>query len=166
MSYYIIIRGPASVGKTAIAKKLSKILDAYYISYDDIMRKNKIDVIEGDGISSKNFIEANKIILPMIEQKEVVVLDGCFYRKKQIEHLLSKLKENIYIFTLTADIGECLIRNKKRKNPMTKKAIFEVHNLVSKLDKGIKIQTTGKTIEEVVETIMSKISKDKIKSID
>jgi len=165
MSYCIIVRGPAGVGKTTIAKKLTNLLRGVYISYDDIMRKNKIDLIEGDGISTENFIEANKIILAIIKQKDVVVLDGCFYREKQIEHLLRELKEKAYIFTLVADLKACLIRNEKRKNPMTKKAIIDVFKLVSKIDIGIKIQTDGKTIEETVETIMSKLSKEGIKNI-
>jgi|TARA_B100001964_G_C13822181_1_gene417795 shikimate kinase len=166
MSYYIIIRGPAGVGKTAIAKRLAKILDAYYISYDNIMRENELDIVEGDGISSKNFIKANNIILPVIKQKEVAIIDGCFYRKEQIDHLLSKLKKRVYIFTLTADIVECLKRNKKRKNPMTKRAIIEVYNLVSRLNKGIQIETSGRNTEEVIKVIKSRITQDGIKNID
>lgn len=166
MGYYVIIRGPAGVGKTAIAKRLAKALGAHYVSYDKILRENKLDTVEGDGISSKNFIKANKIMLPIIKQKEVAVLDGCFYRKKQIDHLLSKLKKKVYVFTLTADIVECLKRNRKRKNPMTKKAIIEVYNLVSRLNKGIEIETTGKNIEEVIKVIKSRITKDDIRNID
>jgi len=43
MEYCIIIRGPAGVGKTTIAKKLAKYLNADYASIDKIMKENKLD---------------------------------------------------------------------------------------------------------------------------
>ncbi len=82
MEICIIIRGPAGVGKTTIAKKLSRDLNADHFSFDTIMEENKLDTVIGDGISSENFVKANEIIIPMIMQKRRVVLDGCFYRKK------------------------------------------------------------------------------------
>ncbi len=82
MEYCIIIRGPAGVGKTTIAKELARDLNAHYISFDETMEINKLDTIVGDGIPSKNFIKANEIILDLIKNKKGVVLDGCFYRKK------------------------------------------------------------------------------------
>jgi len=47
MSYFIIIRGPAGVGKTTIAKKLAARLGETYISFDKIMREKGLDKIEG-----------------------------------------------------------------------------------------------------------------------
>jgi len=153
----IIIRGPAGVGKTTIAKKLARVLNANYYSFDDIMKVNKLDNIVGDGIPTENFIKANEIIIALIRQKNVVVFDGCFYRKKQIDHLLNKLKDNVHIFTLDTDINECLKRNKHRKNPMTNDNVKQVYNLVSKLQVGITIDTTGKTVEEIIKFIKSKL---------
>jgi len=83
-----------------------------------------------------------------------------FYRERQIKHLMEEIDKKIYIFTLIADLKECLIRNNKRENPLEKKAIIDVYNLVSKIDIGIKIQTKEKTIEEIVKEINSKISLD------
>jgi shikimate kinase len=157
MKKYIIIRGPAGVGKSTIAKKLSKKINSYYISYDDIMKKNGLDIIEDDAISPENFIKANNIILQIIKEKDSVIFDGCFYRKEQIEHLLKELNGEVYIFTLMADLKECLSRNMKRKDPMKKKSIVEVYNLVKSLDEGTFIQTDKKTTDEVIEKIISKI---------
>ena len=92
MEYCIIIRGPAGVGKTTIAKKLARNLDADYFSFDEIMEINKLDTIIGEGIPSENFVKANEILLDLIKNKKRVVLDGCFYRKEQIDHLLNNLK--------------------------------------------------------------------------
>lgn len=91
MEYCIIIRGPAGVGKTTIAKELARNLDADYFSFDEIMEANKLDTIIGDGIPSKNFVKANEIVLDLIKNKDRVILDGCFYRKEQIDHLLHKI---------------------------------------------------------------------------
>jgi len=154
MESCIIIRGPAGVGKTTIAKRLSRDLNADYFSFDAIMEEKKLDTIIGDGIPSENFVKANDIIIPMIMQKKRVVLDGCFYRKEQISHLLNKLKTKVDIFTLDASIGECLKRNQTRKKPMTEDSIKQVHNLVSKIKIGITINTSAKSIKQIVAEIL------------
>lgn len=154
MEYCIIIRGPAGVGKTTIAKELTKNLNADYFSFDEIMEINKLDTIIGDGIPSGNFVKANEIILNLIREKKRVVLDGCFYRRKQIRHLLNNLKTKVYIFTLDADIAECSKRNKTRKNSLTDKDVKQVHNLVSKIKIGINIDTNGKSVNQIVSEIL------------
>lgn len=158
MNLVIIIRGSAGVGKTTIAKKLATILNAKYFSFDKIMEEHNLDIIIGDGISPENFIQANEIIIPMIKQNNKVILDGCFYRKEQIDHLLSKLKTKVYIFTLDANIAECSKRNKMRKKPMTERNIKQVHSLVSKIKIGITINTVGKSIEKIISEILSHLN--------
>ena len=37
MEYCVIIRGPAGGGKTTIAKELARNLNAYYLSFDELM---------------------------------------------------------------------------------------------------------------------------------
>ncbi|MCA9487068.1 MAG: AAA family ATPase, partial [Nanoarchaeota archaeon] len=133
MAVCVIIRGPAGVGKTTIAKELSNHLNADYISFDEILEKNELDTIIGDGIPSKNFIQANKIILPNIKktlkQGKNVVLDGCFYRKSQYEHLKNEI-ENLIIFTLSSSLEICQERNNIRGGRMSPEAIKDVFNLV------------------------------------
>ena len=163
MSYFIIIRGPAGVGKSVIAKKLAKSLKGYYISFDEVIEKNKLDIIEGNGISAKNFIKANQLVIPEVKKKiknnKIVVFDGCFYRKKQIEHLKKNILYKHYIFSLKAPLSECLLRNKSGKRIMTEKAITEVYDLVSKIKMGIPIDTSGKSVSEIVEEIMKHLPK-------
>ena len=155
MEYCIIIRGSAGVGKTTIAKELARNLNADYFSFDEIMETNKLDTIVGDGIPSKNFVKANKLILDLIRNKKRVVLDGCFYRKKQINNLLNNLKTKVHIFTLNADITECSERNKTRINPLADEDIKQVHNLVSRIKIGIMINTVGKSIKQIVSEILN-----------
>lgn len=136
MEYCIIVRGPAGVGKTTIAKELARNLNSDYFSFDEIMEINKLDTIVDDGIPSENFVKANKIILDLIRNKERVILDGCFYRKEQIDHLLNNLKTKAHIFTLNADITKCSERNKTRINPLTDDDIKQVYNLVSRIKRN------------------------------
>jgi len=155
MEYCIIIRGPAGVGKTTIAKELARNLNADYFSFDEIMETNKLDTIVGDGIPSKNFVKANILILDLIRNKKRVVLDGCFYRKKQINNLLNNLKTKVHIFTLNADITECSEKNKTRINSLADEDIKQVHNLVSRIKIGIMINTVGKSIKQIVSEILN-----------
>lgn len=163
MTYYLIIRGPAGVGKSAIAKELARILNAYHISFDDVMRQKKLDVIKGEGIPAKNFIEANKIVLPdaikKLKSGRIVVFDGCFYREEQLTHLLENLPFKYFIFSLKASIEECLSRNQTRKQPMTKEAIVAVHELVSRKDHGQVIDTNKKAVKEIVSEILNCVPK-------
>jgi len=158
--YFIIIRGPAGVGKTTIANHLTKKLHAYHLSFDKIMSKKKLDIIKGSGIPSKNFIKANEIALNKIKniKKKVVIFDGCFYRKRQLTHLLKNLHGECYIFSLKAPVKECIIRNKIRKGDMSKKAIHDVYKLTSKEDHGTIINTSRKTIDRIVKEIITNLS--------
>ena len=163
MPFFVIIRGPAGIGKSTITKKLKEILSGYYFSFDEIMKKNKLDTIVGGGISAENFVKANKLIIPEAMEKLkgncVVIFDGCFYRKEQINDLKKNLSFKHYIFSLKAPLKECLDRNKTRKKPLTKKAIEEVYHLVSNLDIGIQIDTSGKNVTEVVNEILKYLPK-------
>jgi len=71
MSYYIIIRGALGIGKSTIARKLSRILNAGYISIDKVLEENGLDKVEPDAecIPAKNFILADEIILPEVKGK-------------------------------------------------------------------------------------------------
>jgi predicted kinase len=158
MVYYVVIRGPAGIGKSTIAKKLADILSGYYISFDEIMKKNKLDTIVDDGIPAENFVKANVLVIPQAREKlknnKIVIFDGCFYRGEQIQHLKKSLAFKHFLFSLKAPLKECLERNKTRKKPMNNKAIKEVYHLVSVLQIGIEIDTSEKTEIEVVSKIL------------
>lgn len=159
MSYFVIIRGPAGIGKTAVAKELAKRLNGYYISFDEVMRKHKLDTIKGGGISAENFIKANNLVIPRakkeLENDKIVVFDGCFYRREQLEHLEKNIPYKYYVFSLKAPLERCILRNKSRPRAIAKQSIKAVHQLVSRIDIGIDIETSGKTISEVADEIQS-----------
>lgn len=161
----IIIRGPAGVGKSTISRIVAAKLSALHISFDDILRNNKLDKIEGDGISAKNFILGNELALDIVKQTKprFIVFDGCFYRDEQIKHLTNSIKAKFFIFTLKATLQECLMRNNERGKPMPDKAVEEVYSLVNKKDYGVIIGTSGKTALEVSEEILSHLDQKKAK---
>ncbi len=167
MSFFIIIRGPLGVGKTTIAKKLAKILNAKYISIDLVLEKNDLDLVEGEKcIPAKNFIKANEIILPKIKeglnQEKIIILDGCFYHQEQIRNLIQNLSAPYYIFTLKAPLEVCIKRDSRRKKKHGKEATKAVHHLVSEFDYGTAIDINNKALNQVVKKILSHLPKPKI----
>jgi tRNA uridine 5-carbamoylmethylation protein Kti12 len=164
MGYIIILRGPAGVGKTTIAKKLSKILNAEDISIDRIMKENEWNYIPGEKcIPEEKYLIANELIKKkikgFIKNNKNIIIENNFYHKSQIVDLLNDINIKTYIFTLKANHETCIKRNKTRKRPMLDKEVIAVHNLVSRFDYGNILDTDNKTEEEVVNEILSIINK-------
>ena len=163
MKYYILIRGPAAVGKSTIVKKLADSIKAHHISFDELMRKSELDTFVGEGIPTENFVKANQMIIPKVKEKLKknipVVLDGCFYRKEQLKHLLKNLQYKHFIFSLEASLKDCIARNKTRESPMTDKAIKDVYRLVAKIKVGIRIKTSGRNVKEIIQEIINHLDK-------
>jgi shikimate kinase len=166
MVYFIIIRGPLGIGKSTIAKALAQLLKAEYISFDKVLKENGLDKEDNDFIP-EDFIKANEIVLPKVkdslEKDKIVVFDGNFYFKEQIEHLKENLPYKGHIFDLKAPIETCIERDSKRKRVYGEKATREVYELVAKFDYGIKINTDKKTEGEVTMEILSSLNNLKLK---
>ena len=163
MNYYIIIRGPLSIGKSTISKKLGDILNADYISIDKILEENKLDSVVGKGIPLENFIKGNNIVIPEIKNKlrgKIVIIDGCFYHKEQIDHFIKNLKSKYFIFTLKASLDTCIKRDSKRNKSYGKEAATGVFSMVSKFDYGKIIETDDKTVKETVNEILENLEKN------
>lgn len=158
----IIIRGSLGVGKTTIAKKLQRLLNAKYFSYDIILEKHNLDKKDND-FTAEDFIQANTVVLPEInaalKDRQNVILDGCFYFKEQIEHLEKKIIIKPIIFTLVAQLETCIKRDFLRKKSYGTDAAKEVYELIQKHTCGIHIETENKTEEEVLREIIKQIRK-------
>jgi len=157
MSYFIIIRGPAGCGKTTIAKILKEKLKAEYFSFDEILEKYQLEISDGRGISKESFLKANELIVAdakkIIDEGKIVIFDGCFYHKEQLENLEKSLPFKHFIFDLKASVKECIYRDKTRKS-IGENAIKAVHNMVSEFDYGIPIDTEEKTQDEVASELL------------
>jgi tRNA uridine 5-carbamoylmethylation protein Kti12 len=160
MAYYIIIRGPLGVGKSTIAQALTKRLRASYISVDDVLAENGLDV-RGNRpcIPAENFIKADHIVLAAakaaLKNGKIVIFDGCFYHKEQIDDLERNLSGKHFVLTLKAPLELCVKRDSKREKPCGEAAAKAVHALVSRFDYGIIMDTKGKTAGQCVEEMLS-----------
>ena len=159
MSCFIIIRGPAGIGKSTVAKQLSALLKGLHISFDEILKENGLDYVAGEKwVPEYKMFAANKVVIPKIrehlEENRVVIFDGNFYHKSQIEDLIAKLQFPFFIFTLKANLRMCLARNKTKLCPLDEQAIKDVFALVSNFDYGIVLDTNGKTTKEIVREIV------------
>ena len=88
---------------------------------------------------------------------KLVVIDGNFYHKEQIEDLIKKLNFKHYVFNLKASLETCIKRDDNRKKVYGEQAVKDVYKLVSTFDYGVSINTENKTENEVVDEILRRI---------
>ena len=122
MTYFIMIRGPLGIGKSTIAKRLTRALRGTYLSMDKIVDKNRVTKKPAkDGMmDTRNFLKANEVMLPIVRELlskgKFAITDGCFYRKEQIVDIINKLGEDkVLVFDLKAPLKVCIERDKNRK---------------------------------------------------
>ena len=161
MAFYIVIRGPAGIGKTTISKIIAENINAEYISLDEKLHEDDLDKIKGKCIPEERFLKANEKTIPetinLLKQNKNVVLDGNFYSKSHLEDLIARVNSKHFIFTLKSTLEDCLIRNKTRPNKkdiLNDSIIRKIHKLVNKFDFGQNIDTHNKSESEVVDEIL------------
>lgn len=164
MTYYIIIRGPLGCGKSTVSKELSKILNAEHISIDRILDENKLTEDKEEGyISQKSFKKANEIIIPKIKgllnSGRIVIIDGNFYWKSQIEDLIKRLeKYENFVFTLKAPVEVCIDRDIERGRTHGEEATRVVHKKSTEFVYGKVIDIT-KSLKKAIKDILSYLPK-------
>lgn len=163
MSYYVIIRGPAGVGKTTVSRVLASRIGASATHFDKVMDELCMDYVEGEKwIPLQRFLKADEALLPKfateLDGGRNVVIDGNFYHREQIEDLTGRLNFPHAVFTLKADLDECLKRDRARSNALGGRGIEDVFRLVDAFDYGNVIQTRGRTADEVVEEIVTALN--------
>tara|TARA_B100002003_G_C13765518_1_gene380075 strand:- start:51 stop:554 length:504 start_codon:yes stop_codon:yes gene_type:complete len=163
--YYIIIRGPLGCGKSTIAEKLSRILNAKYVAIDRIVDNPKLITKEKEEgyRSQKNFIKANEIAVEKIKKILVngksVIFDGNFYWKSAILDLEKRLKNyKGYVFTLKAPLKTCIQRDNQRDKTHGKDAAEAVYKKSISFKYGEIIDTENKSVNEVINEIKKMIS--------
>ena len=161
MPYYIIIRGTAGVGKSTISKMLAKEIGAKVFHFDEIMKDLNLDYIEGEKwIPLWKFLKADKAIINNLNKElssNSIIIDGNFYFNTHIKDLVNKLNAKGFIFTLKADLKECIKRDKTRKNCLGEKAVSDVFKFTGKISHGIIINTKDKTPKQILKIIKKRI---------
>ena len=157
MSYCIIIRGPLGVGKTTVAQALADRLQAHYISIDGVLATHDLDKSDGECIPVENFIRGTELVLTQVQTAlsagQVVIFDGNFYHRGQITHLERQVGVPIYGFTLQVPLSVCIERDAMRQHVYGEGAATAVHNLVSRVDYGINIDTEDQTLTQTIAEI-------------
>ncbi|MEK7625561.1 MAG: class I SAM-dependent methyltransferase, partial [Patescibacteria group bacterium] len=117
--------------------------------------------VVGEGIPVSNFLKANEIIAAEAKQAnsqgKLVVVDGNFYHKEQIDQLVELLGKDIIVFTLKASVEGCIARDAARVKSYGEDAARVVHMFVSAFDYGTVIDTEEKTSEATMQAIMKNL---------
>lgn len=163
----VIIRGPLGVGKSTVARAIAEKIGGVYVSVDEVLDQNGLDeAIEGEGIPLNNFLKANEIIATEAkrahDQGKLVVVDGNFYHKEQIDQLVDLLGKDVIAFTLKASVETCIARDAARAKSYGEDAARAVHMLLSAFDYGTVIDTDKQTVEETIRSIMDEIPKPNV----
>ena len=165
MVYYVIIRGPLGIGKSSVAEALAKSLHGEHLSVDAVLHEHDLEDKSLDGfISEECFLKANEIIAPQalspLQSDKIVIFDGNFYRKSQIEDLIAKLNFEHFVFTLKAPLEVCIGRDRDRDKTHGEDAARVVYRISTSFKYGTEIDTTDKTRDQVVEEILSYLPRE------
>jgi adenylate kinase family enzyme len=157
--YYIIIRGPLGIGKSTIAERLSKELNAEHIEIDRVLDEFKKEWEEGY-ISQKSFIKANGIAArrakALLDRKRPVIFDGNFYHMSQIEDLIGRLDYPHHVFTLTAPLKVCIERDSKRSKTHGRDAAKVVYRKSTEFRYGTDVDAT-KPVAKIIKEMVSNL---------
>lgn len=157
--FFVIIRGPLACGKSTIAKRLAKILNAEYIPVDRVLDEhNLINDWEDGYISQKSFRKANEIVAPKLKEKlqsgVLVVFDGNFYWKSQVDDLIKRLDFPHHVFTLKAPLSVCIERDVQRGKTHGEDAARAVYKKATEFDYGTVIDIS-KSLDEAIQDIVN-----------
>jgi broad-specificity NMP kinase len=157
MNKLIIIRGPLGIGKTTIANKLASELHVECISIDEVLKDNGLE--KDEDYVAEDFIKVNEIIIPRLKlllKKQCVIVEGNFYFREVLKHLINNTPGNPIVFTLKAALQTCLDRDKERKNSHGPLATEAIYNIVNKFDYGITVDCE-QNIENIIEKIKGRL---------
>lgn len=161
MGYYLIIRGPLGSGKTTITQKLVDLLSAKSIAVDRIVDQHGLDKDREQGyIAQRSFIRANDIAIPearkILKRGKLVIFDGNFYWKSQIEDLITRLRFPHAVFTLQVPLDVCIQRDSLRPHPHGKAAAQALYKQSAAWTYGTVVDAT-ETVEQIVQTIIAQL---------
>ncbi|MBI5390444.1 ATP-binding protein [Candidatus Woesearchaeota archaeon] len=168
MTRYVIIRGPLGCGKSTIAKRLSKLLNARYVAVDRVLEVHKlIQDKEAGYISQQSFKKANEIIAPqaqkILEGGRTIIFDGNFYWKSQLKDLIRRLDSPHVVFTLKAPLKVCIARDAERRKTHGEDAARAVYAKSTEFTYGTVVDM-NRPLKECIDDILSYLPKPEIQT--
>jgi tRNA uridine 5-carbamoylmethylation protein Kti12 len=157
----VILRGPLGVGKTTIARRLARSLDASYISVDRVLDRHDLIEFERNSITLGSFLAANRVIasryLDRSRRRRWVVVDGNFYWMGQIRDLRRRVRAPSRVFTLEAPVEVCIERDRRRARSYGVVATRRVFELTNRVHVGEAIDATAPP-SRIVRTILARLA--------
>lgn len=171
MNRFVIIRGPAGVGKTTAALGLQKIANSYYLSGDEVVDQTRDAIRSRSGSAVLRDIpeevmwqyvrnHLTRRIIPGLKGHPLTIIDWIFSHRQSLDisqHLGQYGYSSGIIIALAAPINTCLKRNEKRKEPLKEEDIRDIHADTQPNSGEIVIETEHKTENEVIDTILEQM---------
>jgi predicted kinase len=158
MVYWVLLRGPLGVGKTAVSERLTGRIGGHRISIDRILDEHQLEEWEDGYISLRSFLRANALAAdearPFLARGTPVIVDGNFYHRPQVEDLRKRLESPALVFTLKAPLELCIERDAQRLPSFGATAAREVFAKATEFEVGVGIDAT-QPLELVVDAIVS-----------
>jgi predicted kinase len=156
MVYFVLIRGPLGVGKSAVCARLSEELDAEVISIDRLLEEHGF----WESGAVDEFLKANDVAAARarstLTRGVPVLFDGNFYWRNVIDDLIRRLPYPHRSFTLTAPLGVCVERDRRRDLVHGRDAAREVYARTTAFEYGT-IVDADRPLESVVATILGEL---------
>lgn len=137
MKNYLLIRGPASSGKSVIAKKVANMISEEYFKTNSVLKHSIYNtyLLNFENFRARNVSKfsnyrnnhmATNLLVPYINTNirfYTPIIEGEFQDEKLIEKLTNKLKGTGCLIKLFPSLEYCLENNKKKIKPVDSKII-------------------------------------------
>lgn len=165
----VIIRGKSCAGKTTISYELARVLPDF--SFVDIWKIK--EMFEPLGLKDRRHNEVAKPAMYYIMREAIknigpinfIIQEASQRRvKKGLRNYLKKYDYKLYSFFLDVDLDVALKRNITREKEVIPEEHFVEHakdELKNKKKEDILINTSGKSIKQVVDFILEEIGEKK-----
>lgn len=165
MSFYVVVRGPLGVGKTAVSRGIAAVVGGHHIAIDAILEEYQLEEWDTDYISERSFLRANEIAVrqarDLLRQGTPVIFDGNFYYRTVIADLIARIDLPHVVFTLKAPLPTCVARDAQRAPSYGVEAAKEVYAITTAFDFGIPVDATA-PLDDVIRFALDELRRENL----